>query len=225
MHVEQRHVTTVNLQDGLARDFVIVRDPRGCKVTCAARDEILNLLLSYQDFQRLCQTVAQPDGADVPGATAEAVPPAEPPVEAAGASICVEHRRVTTVALHPSRAREFALDHDHRGYRLSSVARDEVVTIFLSADDFRKLRRQVARWEWRDVRRDHSTAITATPPSPAAAACEDTVPVAPAYAWGAIDWLGFNCSSLPLTPGPSPLSTGARGEESGQRVGSSIQSR
>ncbi len=192
MHVEQRHVTTVNLQDGQPRDFIVYRDPRGCKVTCAARDEVLNLLLSYQDFQRLCQAVVQPDAADPIGAAPDAVPPAAP-LTAAGASIRVEHRRVTTVALHPSRAREFTLGRDDRGYRLSSVSQDEVVTIFLSPDDFRKLRRQVARWEWRDVGRDRSTAITATPPAPAAAAtCEVAVPVAPAFAWGGIDWLGFN---------------------------------
>jgi hypothetical protein len=194
MHVEQRHVTTVNMQDGQARDFVVFRDPRGCKVSCAARDEVLNVLLSYHDFQRLCQAVVQPNGSDHAGATAEAVPVAEPSAAATG-SIRVEHRRVTTVALHPSRAREFTLGRDERGYRLSSVSKDEVVTILLSSHDFHKLRQQVSRWEWRDVRRDHATAITATPPA-AAETCEVAVPVAPAvataYPWGAIDWLGFN---------------------------------
>ena len=46
----------------LVSDFVVYRDPRGCKVTCAARDEVLNVLLSYHDFQRLCQAVVQPNG-------------------------------------------------------------------------------------------------------------------------------------------------------------------
>src|SRR2546421_12267484 len=119
MQIEQRHVTTVNLQDGQARDFVVFRDPRGCKVSCVTRDEVLNLLLSYQDFQRLCQTVVQPNGADgderpaVPEAAAVTAPPAPP----TGSSIRVEHRHVTTVALHPSRAREFALSKDDRGYK------------------------------------------------------------------------------------------------------------
>jgi hypothetical protein len=197
MHVEQRHVTTVNLQDGQARDFVVYRDPRGCKVTSAARDEVLNVLLSYQDFQRLCQAVVQPDGAGHPAAVADAVPAAATNGAAPAASIRVEHRRVTTVVLHPSRAREFSLGRDDRGYRLSSVSKDEVVTILMSPYDFQKLRQQVAKWEWRDVRRDHSTAITTTPP-PAfpAETCEVAVPVASAvaatYPWGAIDWLGFN---------------------------------
>jgi hypothetical protein len=200
MHVEQRHVTTVNLQDGKARDFVVFRDPRGCKVSCLTRDEVLNLLLSYQDFQRLCQTLAQPNGGDWPraprGAAAEAVP-AGPPAAPAGSSICVERRQVTTVSLHPSRARAFSLSNDERGYALSSVSQDEVVTVLLSPYDFRKLRQQVAQWEWRDVRKDHATAITAGPPA-AAETCEVAVPVAPAVAaatadpWGSIDWLGFN---------------------------------
>jgi hypothetical protein len=197
MHVEQRHVTTVNLQDGQARDFVVFRDPRGCKVTSAARDEVLNVLLSYQDFQRLCQAVVQPDGTGHPGAVASAEPVAAPDAPRSAASIRVEHRRVTTVSLHPSRAREFSLCRDDRGYRLSSVSKDEIVTILLSPYDFQKLRQQVAKWEWRDVRRDHMTAITATPPPVAAAeTCEVAVPVAPVVAatspWGAIDWLGFN---------------------------------
>ena len=195
MHVEQRHVTTVNLQDGKARDFVVFRDPRGCKVSCLTRDEVLNLLLSYQDFQRLCQTLAQPNGGEPArhprGPAAEATPVA-PPAPGTGSSICVERRQVTTVSLHPSRARAFSLSNDERGYALSSVSQDEVVTVLLSPYDFRKLRQQVAQWEWRDVRRDHATAITATAPA-AAETCEVAVPVAPAvYPWGSIDWLGFN---------------------------------
>jgi hypothetical protein len=196
MHVEQRHVTTVNLQDGQARDFVVFRDPRGCKVSCVTRDEVLNVLLSYQDFQRLCQTLAQPDSGPCAGEppAAEADPPAP---AAAGHGVRLERRQVTTLALHPSRAREFSLGKDDRGYRLSSAAQDEVVTLLLSPYDFHKLRQQVARWEWRDVRRNHVTAITATPPA-AAETCEVAVPVAPAvaaataYPWGTIDWLGFN---------------------------------
>ena len=101
MHVEQRHVTTVNLQDGKARDFVVYRDPRGCKVSCITRDEVLNVLLSYQDFQRLCQTLAQPNGGEPArhsrGPAAEATPVA-PPATATGSSICVERRQVTTAA-------------------------------------------------------------------------------------------------------------------------------
>jgi hypothetical protein len=200
MHVEQRHVTTVNLQDGKARDFVVFRDPRGCKVSCLTREEVLNVLLSYQDFQRLCQTLAQPNGGEGTrhprGAAAEATPVA-PPAPGTGSSICVERRQVTTVSLHPSRAREFSLSKDDRGYALSSVSQDEVVTVLLSPYDFQKLRQQVAQWEWRDVRKDHATAITATAPA-AAETCEVAVPVAPAvaaaatYPWGSIDWLGFN---------------------------------
>jgi hypothetical protein len=201
MHVEQRHVTTVNLQDGQARDFVVFRDPRGCKVSCVTRDEVLNLLLSYQDFQRLCQTLAQPNGHDAGHdhrGSAGAVPPAAPPA-AHGAGVRVERRQVTTVSLHPSQVRHFTLTKDERGYRLGSASEDEVVTVLLSPYDFQKLRQQVARWEWRDVRRDHATAITAAQPAPVAAeTCEVAVPVAPAvaapaaYPWGAIDWLGFN---------------------------------
>ncbi|HKI38133.1 MAG TPA: hypothetical protein VKA46_40140 [Gemmataceae bacterium] len=198
MHVEQRHVTTVNLQDGQPRDFLVFRDPRGCKVSCVTGDEVLNVLLSYPDFQRLCQTVVQPNGGDPRSAASEAVAVA-PPALPTASSIRVERRQVTTVALHPSRSREFSLSKDERGYKLVSVSKEEVVTVLLSPNDFRKLWQQVARWEWRDVRKDLSTAITATPPALAPAErCEVAVPVAPAvaaaatYPWGSIDWLCFN---------------------------------
>jgi hypothetical protein len=193
VHVEQRQVTTIDLHDGKARDFVVVRDSRGCKVSGVARDEVVNVLLSYQDFQRLCQTLAQPsspeaarDDAPAPrGGSGAAPPDDEPP---AGSTIRVEQRQVTTVSLHPSRARDFVLSRDERGYQLSSVSRDEVVTVLLGAGDFHKLRRQVAQWEWRDVRRD---------PEPVAQVCEVAVPAAPEVAavtapWVTIDWLGFN---------------------------------
>jgi hypothetical protein len=196
MQIEQRHVTTVNLRDGKARDFLVFRDPRGCKVSCVARDEVLNVLLSYQDFQRLCQTVVQPNGGTHPRA-AEAAPVAAPAAPARAGSIRVERRQVTTVALHPSRAREFALSQDERGYKLTSTSPDEAVTLLLSPYDFQKLRQQMAKWEWRDVRRDYVTSITATPPAAVAAeTCEVAVPVAPVvgstYPWGTVDWLGFN---------------------------------
>ena len=99
MHVEQHHVTLVNLQDSQSRDFVVFRDSRGCKVSCAARDEVLNILLSYQDFQRLCQTIVQPNGSDggrdlhAEGCPRDGMPPV-----AANGSIRVEQRHVTTVA-------------------------------------------------------------------------------------------------------------------------------
>jgi hypothetical protein len=91
MHVEQRHVTTVNLLDGRARDFVVVRDPHGCKVSCVTRDAVLHVLLSYQDFQRLCQTVLPPDGGedvhkDHATAITAAPPELAPAVAAAPAS-------------------------------------------------------------------------------------------------------------------------------------------
>jgi hypothetical protein len=196
MQIEQRHVTTVNLQDGKARDFVVYRDPRGCKLSCVTRDEVLNLLLSYQDFQRLCQTLVQPGGVEPREASAAAGSAVPPPLPAPHAgSIRVDRRHVTTVTLHPSLAREFSLRQDDRGYRLSSVAQDEVVTLLLSPYDYQKLRQQVAKWEWRDVRKEAATAITARLP---AETCEVAVPVAPAVAaatapaWGHIDWLGFN---------------------------------
>jgi hypothetical protein len=195
VNIEQRHVTTVNLQDGKVRDFVVYRDSRGCKLSAIARDEAVNVLLSFQDFQRLCQTLAQPGEADltrdVTLATDEPrLPPAPADTTPTGpgwTTIRVEQRQVTTVVLHPGRARDFVLSRDDRGYKLSCVSKDEVVSLLLSPADYHKLRQQVGRWEWRDVRREPF----------GTEACEVAVPAVAEVAgaagpWHNIDWLGFN---------------------------------
>ena len=220
MHIEQRHVTTVNLHDGKARDFVVFRDGRGCKVSALARDEVLNVFLSCQDFQRLGQTLVRPNGhdvkdvpADAPAADGGASPSVSETTTPGWTTIRVDQRQVTTVALHPSRAREFVLSRDDRGYKLSCVAKDEVVTLLLAPGDFHKLRQQVAKWEGRPsaearrdgadgreeaahVRRDVPEAHEARRPhQPISETCEVAGPgraeVVP-YPWGGIDWLGFN---------------------------------
>ncbi len=221
MNIEQRHVTTINLQDGKTRDFVIYRDTRGCKVSCTARDEVLNILLSYQDFQHLCQTVAQGNGHDASKESAAGEGSAEMPGES-WSSVRVEQRHVTNVSLHPSKSREFSLGKDDRGYKISSVSKEEIVTILLSSHDYAKLRGQLCRWEWREAVRKETapqplfptpaTVTTQTispvqmsdahlqPTSVAVETCEVSVPVNPAvmnsvptsYPWRGIDWLGFN---------------------------------
>jgi hypothetical protein len=221
MNIEQRHVTTINLQDGKTRDFVIFRDTRGCKVSCTARDEVLNILLSYQDFQHLCQTVAQGNGH---GPSKESAPfeSSADVTDETWCSVRVEQRHVTNVSLHPSKSREFSLSKDDRGYKIFSVSKEEVMTVLLSPHDYAKLRGQLCRWEWRETGRKEtatqsmfptqSTVTTQTmppvqmsdahlqPTSVAVETCEVSVPVNPAvtaagptsYPWRGIDWLGFN---------------------------------
>jgi hypothetical protein len=219
MNIEQRHVTTINLQDGKARDFVIFRDTRGCKVSCTARDEVLNILLSYQDFQHLCQTVAQGNGHTVSKECAPCEGTTEIPSET-WSSVRVEQRHVTNVSLHPARTRDFSLSKGDHGYKICSVSKEEIVTVLLSPHDYMKLRGQLCRWEWRDsghretpLRSMFPTPATVTthttspvhdvnlqPTSVAVETCEVSVPVNPvvsaavptSYPWRGIDWLGFN---------------------------------
>jgi hypothetical protein len=58
MHVDQKQVTTVNMNDGKARDFVLLKDGHGYKLTAVARDEVVSLLLTPRDLHKLRQEVA-----------------------------------------------------------------------------------------------------------------------------------------------------------------------
>src|SRR4051812_33612176 len=157
MHVDQRHVTTVNLQDIKAREYVLSRDGWGCKISCVAKDEVCNFVLSLHDFCKMRHELVQYAMRDLPSDTHTARhDAAETPAatETGGyhwGTVRVDQRHVTTVGLHPTRSREFVLSRDDRGYKLSSVAKDEVVNILLSPADFHKLRHQVGRSEWKET--------------------------------------------------------------------------
>jgi hypothetical protein len=64
MQVDQKQVTTVNLHDGKPRDFVLLRDDRGYKLTAVSRDEVVSLLLTPRDLHKLRQEVAGHDALD-----------------------------------------------------------------------------------------------------------------------------------------------------------------
>jgi hypothetical protein len=57
MLVDQRHVTNVDLNDGKARDFVLVKDGTRYKLCIVARDEVVNIYLAQHDFYKLRQQV------------------------------------------------------------------------------------------------------------------------------------------------------------------------
>jgi hypothetical protein len=57
MHVDQKQVTTVNLHDGKPRDFVLLRDERGYKLTAVSHDEVVSLLLTPRDLYKLRKEV------------------------------------------------------------------------------------------------------------------------------------------------------------------------
>jgi hypothetical protein len=59
MHVEQKHVTIVNLHDGKRREFVLLRDERGYRLTAISPEEVVNVLLSASDLLKLRREVAK----------------------------------------------------------------------------------------------------------------------------------------------------------------------
>lgn len=224
MNIEQRQVTTINLQDGKARDFVVHRDGPVCTISGVCGDEVVRVVMSPQDFQRLAHTLGQPVSPECAGSAAAqgSCTAGEAACGCGGQSgIQVERRQVTTVTLVPSRTRDFVLTHDERGCTLTSLAREEVVTLHLSAGDFHKLRHQVAPHSGWTGRRDpaHETirdkpsyahgnggisrarpGLVTLPagPSPAPGRNEPATPPPASgatrspYVWTGIDWLGYN---------------------------------
>ena len=169
MNIEQRQVTTINLQDGKAREFVVSRDGPVCTISGVCGDEVMRVVMSSQDYQRLAHTFGQPVSHD--GGVGTATGPGS---YGAGEGTCgcggrsgiqVERRQVTTVTLVPSRTRDFLLTQDERGYTLTSLAREEVVTLHLSVGDYHKLRYQVVPHSHRAVYREAAQETTRETPS------------------------------------------------------------
>lgn len=59
MHVEQKHVTIVNLHDGQPREFVLLRDEQGYRLTAVSSEEVVNVLLSDHDLHKLRREVTK----------------------------------------------------------------------------------------------------------------------------------------------------------------------
>ena len=59
MRVQQKQVTIVNLQDDQPRDFVLVRDHDGYRLTAMSGDEVVNMLLCEGDVQKLRRELAK----------------------------------------------------------------------------------------------------------------------------------------------------------------------
>jgi hypothetical protein len=62
MHVQQKHVTIVNLHDGQPREFEMSREDRGYRLTAVSDNEIVNVLLSDVDVQKLRREVVKAAG-------------------------------------------------------------------------------------------------------------------------------------------------------------------
>ena len=75
MHIQQKQVTIVNLQDDQPRDFVLIRDQGGYQLTAMSGDEVVNMLLCDGDVQKLRQELAK--GTDHPSIE-ECIPATKP---------------------------------------------------------------------------------------------------------------------------------------------------
>ena len=99
----------------------------------------------------------------------------------------IDQRHVTTVNLHDGRVRDFVLLKDGRGYKLSSVSKDDVVNLLLSPQDVQKLRQELAQTEAKESRPE--------PPAPLALARKEAAPAEESsyvFQWSTLDWLSFN---------------------------------
>jgi hypothetical protein len=59
MLVQQKHVTIVNLHDGRPREFVLIREQNGYRLTAASVDEVVNVLLCERDLEKLRMELAK----------------------------------------------------------------------------------------------------------------------------------------------------------------------
>jgi hypothetical protein len=57
MYIDQRHVTTISLQDGRARDVALVEDERGPELRLFSKDDVVHIRLSARDLQKLRQVL------------------------------------------------------------------------------------------------------------------------------------------------------------------------
>ena len=109
----------------------------------------------------------------------------------------IDQRHVTSINLQDGRCREVSLQNDARGYRLSIISKEEVVTIHLTPQDMQRLRQEVMRagtgdapkdlpmWSGmphlrRDAQHSFSNAFATTPPDKHG------------FEWNNTDWLAFN---------------------------------
>lgn len=119
----------------------------------------------------------------------------------------IDQRHVTTVNLHDGRSRDFLLQPDGRGYKLSLVSRDDVVHVLLSPHDLTKLRQELGKTDFHDARdvreakeaRKEPTPVKESRPSvevrKAAKERSDEEPGDTGsyiFQWSTLDWLSFN---------------------------------
>jgi hypothetical protein len=88
MHVQQRNVTTVNLHHGSVSSFALRKFEHNYQLSIASADQVVNILLSPHDLQRLryevgkgevCEPYAYPEPAAEPVRHARPTPcPSEP---------------------------------------------------------------------------------------------------------------------------------------------------
>jgi hypothetical protein len=100
----------------------------------------------------------------------------------------IEQRHVTTVNLNDGRVRDFVLLKDGRGYKLTSISKDDAVNLLLSPHDLHKLRQELARMEAKEVRAEPAAPVV--PPRKEPSADETAGPYV--FQWSTLDWLSFN---------------------------------
>jgi hypothetical protein len=66
MQIDQRRVATISLQQEPKREVYIHPEGRGYRLCLVAKDEVVNILLSTEDLQKLRRAIATLDLGDSP---------------------------------------------------------------------------------------------------------------------------------------------------------------
>jgi hypothetical protein len=183
MHVEQRRLTLIDLHDGKARSFVLQREAPGWKLSAVSKDDVLHLMCSAHDLQRLRDEVMRPELAPHWKSQTEnwTMPTSEYDPAARGL-VRVDHSQVTTVVLPLGQVNGCALQSDSRGFHLTCLTPKEAVHIHLPAHDLYRLR-EVLRPE-PTLKEYHAPAST----KELVHAPREQAP----FRWTATEWLAYN---------------------------------
>jgi|GEM_PF-4522295 len=188
MQIEQRRITRIDLHDGKARCFVLQREDPGYKLSAVSKDDVLHIVCSAQDLQRMRQEVMRPEYATPwKGHVAPETWATRTSYETESfghGHVRIDHRQVTTVALSSGKVHHCSVEADARGYLLTCTTPDEVLHVHLPAHDLYRLR---------DVLRPEPVTHSYVTPTaePITVSTQNTQGATP-FRWTKSEWLAYN---------------------------------
>lgn len=61
MEVGQKHITTIRMHDAKGSDVLLVKEGSDYHLKLVSSENVVNIILGYQDIRKLCQQIVQLD--------------------------------------------------------------------------------------------------------------------------------------------------------------------